>query len=150
MKTGPVFSLLIAAVVFAGCAGRTPGLGKAGGRLTPCPDTPNCVNSQAPDDKHSIAPISYSCTREEARQRLQKIVEATSRARILTAETDYLRVEYASRVFRFVDDVEFYFPEEPVIHVRSASRVGYSDMGVNRRRIERIRELFSSGSDRGK
>ena len=71
----------------------------------------------------------------------------TSRTRILTKEEDYIRVEYTSRLFRFVDDVEFYFPEEPVIHVRSASRLGYSDLGANRRRVERIRELFFSADD---
>jgi uncharacterized protein (DUF1499 family) len=143
MKTGLVFPLVMMAVIFAGCAGRTPKLGLDGGRMTACPDTPNCVNSQAADDRHFIAPISYSCTREEARNRLLRTIEAASRARVVTSEAEYVRVEYTSLVFRFVDDVEFYFPEEPIIHVRSASRMGYSDMGVNRRRIERIRELFS-------
>ncbi|MEW6076287.1 MAG: DUF1499 domain-containing protein [Thermodesulfobacteriota bacterium] len=146
MKTSFVYPMMMLAVILAGCAGRTPSLGVTGGRLTPCPDTPNCVNSQAPDDRHFVAPISYSCTREEARQRLLQIAKTTSRTRLLAEEADYVRVEYTSLIFRFVDDVEFYFPEEPVIHVRSASRLGYSDMGANRRRVERIRELFS-GTD---
>lgn len=147
MKQGLLFSMLVTVTIIAGCAGREPTLGVDSGRLTPCPNSPNCVSSQAAaGDKHFIPSIEYACSRQEARQRLLRIIRNTSRTRILAATDDYIRVEFTSRIFRFVDDVEFYFPQEPVIHVRSASRLGYSDLGANRRRIEDIRERFSSGS----
>ena len=137
--------MLMVMTIIAGCAGRVPTLGVENDRLAPCPDSPNCVNTQAQaDDKHFIAPIKYTGTKEAARLRLLEIIRNTSRAHILSSTEDYIRVEYTSLLFRFVDDVEFYFPEEPVIHVRSASRLGYSDLGVNRRRVEDIRERFSA------
>ena len=65
-------------------------------------------------------------------------------SRVITDKQDYLYVEFKSRIMGFVDDVEFYFPEESIIHVRSASRMGYSDLGVNRKRIETIRQHFDA------
>lgn len=112
----------------------------------PCPKTPNCVNSQADTDKHYIQPITYTGTQREAHDRLLQILESEKRAKILTVQDDYIRAEFTSALFRFVDDVEFYFPQEQVdvkvIHVRSASRVGRSDLGANRKRVERIRNKF--------
>jgi uncharacterized protein (DUF1499 family) len=112
----------------------------------PCPKTPNCVNSQAADEEHYIKPIHFTGTQQEAKGRLLKILESEKRAKILTAHENYIRVEFTSTLFRFVDDVEFYFPKkqatETVIHIRSASRVGYSDLGANRKRIEKIRSKF--------
>lgn len=113
----------------------------------PCPETPNCVNSQAADEKHYIQPIHDTGTRQGAKSRLLQILESEKQTKILTAQENYIRVEFTSALFRFVDDVEFYFPAEQVdkkvIHVRSASRVGYSDLGVNRKRIEQIRTKFN-------
>ena len=123
-----------------------PNLGINNSRLTPCPKTPNCVNSQVDSEKHYIQPIHYAGTQQEAHDRLLQILESEKRTKILTAQDNYIRAEFTSALFRFVDDVEFYFPEEQadgtVIHVRSASRVGYSDLGANRKRIERIRSKF--------
>ena len=143
MKIESALLITMMLVTMVGCAGRSPELGVTDGHLTPCPNSPNCVNSQATGDSHFVAPIDYACSRDEARLRLLQILKKTRRVRIVTAEENYIRVEFTSRIFRFVDDVEFYFPKEPVIQVRSASRLGYSDMGANRRRIERIREQFS-------
>jgi uncharacterized protein (DUF1499 family) len=123
-----------------------PNLGITNNELTPCPKTPNCVSSQAHDKKHYIKPISYAGTQQEAHDRLLRIIETEKRTKILADQENYIRVEFTSAVFRFVDDVEFYFPiektDERIIHVRSASRVGSSDLGVNRKRIERIRSKF--------
>jgi len=123
-----------------------PDLGINNGELTPCPKTPNCVNSQAVGEKQYIQPIRYAGTQQEARARLLQILDSLKRTKILTAQENYIRAEFTSTLFRFVDDVEFYFPEEhageTVIHVRSASRIGYSDLGANRKRIERIRSKF--------
>ena len=137
---------LVSLIFLTGCAGTMPDLGINHGELTPCPKTPNCVNSQAVGEKHYIQPIRYAGTRQEVRARLLQILESEKRTNILTAQENYIRAEFTSALFRFVDDVEFYFPkqqdDETIIHVRSASRVGSSDLGANRKRIERIRSEF--------
>jgi uncharacterized protein (DUF1499 family) len=124
-----------------------PDLGINKGKLLPCPKTPNCVNSQAVDEKHYIQSIRYAGTRQQARARLLQILASEKRTKMLTTQKNYIRATFTSALFRFVDDVEFYFPEkqagETVIHIRSASRVGYSDLGANRKRIERIRSKFN-------
>lgn len=116
------------------------------GTFLPCPKTPNCVNSQAIGEKHFIEPIHYAGTRQEAQDRLLQILGSEKRTNIVIVEEDYIRAEFRSALFRFIDDVEFYFPgmqaERSIIHVRSASRVGSFDLGVNRKRIERIRSKF--------
>lgn len=137
---------LVSVLFIAGCGGTMPDLGINNGELTPCPNTPNCVNSQAVGEKQYIQPIRYAGSRQEARTRLLQILKSEKRTEILTSQENYIRSEFTSAFFRFVDDVEFYFPEEPgdetIIHVRSASRVGRSDLGANRKRIERIRNKF--------
>jgi len=115
------------------------------GKLTPCPDSPNCVSSQSENLSHFIKPLFYKGSMVGARQRLLRVVGSMKRTRVIKETEEYIHVTFTSRWFRFVDDVEFCFAEEaPVIHVRSASRVGYSDLGVNRSRIEKIRRAFES------
>lgn len=107
--------------------------------LAPCPSSPNCVSSFAPeaDKTHHIAPISV---REGGWQALKTIVSETPRVTVIEATDQYLYAEARTRVFRFVDDVEFlYLPDEQIIHMRSASRLGYSDLGKNRSRLEEWR-----------
>jgi len=138
------FCLLLIVLLLSACAGKRPvNLGVQSGRLADCPGTPNCVNSQAMDESHSIASFTYSGDKREAFLRLKKIIESEERTRIITESENYLHAEFTTAIMRFVDDVEFYFPDEPLIHVRSASRLGYSDLGVNRKRVEHLRELFS-------
>ena len=116
-----------------------------GSKLKACPRSPNCVSSQASDPEHAIAPIVYTGNRAEAYARLKKVLMEMKRTTIVTEQEDYLHAEARSYIFRFVDDVEFYFPSaERVIHVRSASRVGHSDLGVNRKRVEEIRKRFAN------
>ncbi len=113
--------------------------------FAPCPDSPNCVSSQADpsDDVHYMAALPYSGSAVDAKEKLWAIVKALPRTTIVTEQERYLHVEFRSRIFRFVDDVEFYIDEETnLIHFRSASRLGYSDMGVNRKRMENIRDQF--------
>ena len=133
-------------IFLTGCVGAVPDLGINNGKLAPCPKTPNCVNSQAVGEKQYIQPIRYTGSQEDARVRLLQILDFQRRAKILVAQEKYIRAEFTSALFRFVDDVEFYFPKEKsgesVIHIRSASRIGYSDLGTNRKRIERIRSEF--------
>ena len=129
-----------------GCSGTVPDLGVNNGKLMPCPKTPNCVNSQVVDEKHYIPPIHFMGTESDAKNRILQILKSEKRIKILADETHYIRVAFSSALFGFVDDVEFYFLEnqanDTIIHVRSASRVGYSDLGANRKRIEQIRSQF--------
>ena len=116
---------------------------EAPGKLTPCPDTPNCVSSLAGDKKHFIEPISYEGEKDVAQHELLGVLNSFKRVRMVEIEEDYIHAEFVSSFFRFVDDVEFYFDNaKKLIQVRSASRTGYSDLGVNRRRIEEIRKQF--------
>jgi len=112
-------------------------------KLSPCPDSPNCVSSQSTDEARFIEPLHYSGSPADARQKLIDILESIYRVRLEKVETDYIHAEFRSSVFRFVDDVNFWFPpDKPIIHVKSASRKGYYDFGANRRRVEHLREAF--------
>lgn len=127
-------NLILPASVFAA------ELGVNQGHLASCPASPNCVVSQDGDSKHAIKPIEYHVDRDTARKTLAKVLTVVPRTSTIEESDDYIYATSKSRIFGFVDDVEFYFPkDENVIHVRSASRVGDSDLGVNRRRIEQIR-----------
>ncbi len=140
---------LVLSLCIAGCSGVPPSnLGVKDGRLSPCPSTPNCVSSQSADPEHSVDPLRYSSSTEEAVSRMKDIVLHMKRARIVSESRDYLHAEFTSAVWRFVDDVEFYFDDAAkVIHIRSASRLGKSDFGVNRKRVEAIRKAWK---ERGK
>ncbi len=134
--------------VLISCAAKRPtNIGVVKGRLLHCPSKPNCVSSMSTDENHAIAPFTYTAEKDKAYEALLGVLSKQERATIVVKKGDYLHVEFKSRLFRFVDDVEFYFPEgEPLIHVRSASRVGYSDMGVNRKRMERLRSQFAEAT----
>ncbi|MCS1351419.1 DUF1499 domain-containing protein [Mechercharimyces sp. CAU 1602] len=126
-----------------GLGKRPPNLGVKNGQLAPCPNKPNCVSTQAEEDSHAIKPIPYSSSQQEAEERLLKVLHAMKRMEIITHQQGYVHVESTSLLMRYVDDLEFYFDDDTkVIHFRSASRVGYSDMGVNRKRMESIRAEF--------
>jgi len=102
------------------------------------------VSSQSVDEKHRIEPFPYSSSEAEAMSRLKEVVRSMKRARIVEEREAYFRAEFRSALFRFVDDVEFQLDDEQkLIHVRSASRTGYWDLGVNRRRVETIRSKLS-------
>jgi len=135
--------VLLSFIFLIGCSRVIPKLGISRNKLMSCPETPNCVSSQATDKKHFIKPIHFIGTDQDAQDRLLKILESWQRAKITVVQKNYIRAEFSSKIFRFVDDVEFYFPstkiEKTIIYFRSASRIGYSDLGANRARIEQIR-----------
>ena len=111
--------------------------------LPPCPDTPNCVSSQSTDPEHYIAPVAFTGPAEQAMQRMQRVLSELPRSSSILQTGDYSHFEVRSLVFRFVDDIECLLDaENQVIHIRSASRTGHSDFGVNRRRVEHIRDEF--------
>ena len=111
-------------------------------RLAPCPGSPNCVSSQAKGGYHAILPISYSGSQEGVIETITAVIQGMKRSRIITVSPDYLQAEFWT-FLGFVDDVEFALDQEQhLIHMRSASRFGYWDLGVNRRRLEAIRTEF--------
>lgn len=143
-----IAAVLVGAALAFACAGRRPeGLGLVDGRLRSCPASPNCVFSGAEDEEHAIAPLVLAVAPEDAWPAVRAAVEALPRTRIVRADEGYLHAECTSRIFRFVDDLELQLrPEEGAVAVRSASRVGHGDMGVNRARVEKLRgALAASG-----
>ena len=129
-----------------GCSACQPlNLGVTDGKLSPCPDSPNCVSSQSSDKKHFIEPVRYEGTEQTPMERIIEVIQGMKRCRIITMDNHYIHAEFTSAFFRFVDDVEFYFDSKAkIIHMRSASRIGYSDFGVNRQRMEEVRSLFNN------
>lgn len=115
-------------------------LGIHDGQLSPCPPSPNCVVSQKTDETHEIDPIEYQSNRQQAKETLLKILSALPDTKVVEETDNYIHTESRSKLMGFVDDGEFYFPDdEKVIKIRSAARLGESDLGVNRRRLEQIR-----------
>ncbi len=112
--------------------------------LPPCPSSPNCVSTQATDDGHAIAPFFYRKPRAEAKEVLKAVLATVPRTKLVEEDESYLHYEFTSLLMRFVDDVELLFNDETkTIYFRSASRTGYGDLGVNRRRMEEIRSLVA-------
>lgn len=110
--------------------------------LPPCPDKPNCVSTTAVEERHAIAPFRYRKSRAEAKEALKAVIAGLPRTALVEEDDVYLHFEFTSLLLRFVDDVEFLFDEvSKTVHFRSASRVGYGDLGVNRRRMEELRSL---------
>ncbi len=147
MKLELIAGLMTVAVFAIACSGKRPSnLGAPEGKLNPCPSSPNCVSSQAPSDdkEHFIEPLKYASGMEKAKDSLVKAINSMKRSKIIIQKDNYLYAEFTSALLRFVDDVEFYFDDaKKIIHVRSASRLGYGDMGVNRKRVEELRKLFN-------
>ncbi len=123
---------------------RPTNLGPRDGRLAPCPDSSNCVCSHDGDGAHAIAPFAFEGSPEEAMKRLRAVLASWPRTTVVTEDDGYVYAECRSLLFRFVDDVEFLLDgPAKVIHVRAAARIGKSDLGVNRRRVEALRQAFA-------
>jgi len=133
--------------VLSATAKRPDNLGATDGKLAACPDKPNCVCSQGDpaDAGHFIEPLPYSGTADEAIARLEQVISEMPRTNVVKREDNYLHIEFTSALFRYTDDVEFLVDsEQNQIHVRSASRVGHSDLDANRTRVEAIRTALQS------
>jgi uncharacterized protein (DUF1499 family) len=108
-----------------------------------CPDSPNCVSSQSSDKAHFIEQLYYTGNLADTRQKLINVLENEKRVHLAKVDMNYIHAEFRSPIFRFVDDVKFWFPpDKPIIHVTSASPTGYYDFGANRRRVERLRVML--------
>lgn len=134
--------------LFAGCSGGPPpGVDAGDGRLAPCPSTPNCVSTLATDGEHAIEPLPFRGSAADTMTALRAVVQRMPRTKVITERDDYLHVEYRTRV-GFVDDVEFLLDMPTrTVNFRSASRVGTSDLGLNRQRMEEFTELYVALSD---
>ena len=119
-----------------------PGL--ANGALAPCPPSPNCVSSQAHDPSHAIAPIWLVGDTEHAWETLVRTVEETPRTEVTARRANSLSAEVTTRLMRFVDDLELWRRPGGRVEVRSASRVGWGDLGVNRKRVEALRAKLAA------
>lgn len=120
------------------------GFGLAADQLAPCPDSPNCVSSQAGNTNQRVEALHYADDTATANKRLLSVLKNMDRTTIQHADALSIRAEVRSAFFGFVDDLTFYFDAPGVIQVRSASRLGYADFGVNRQRVEEIRTRFNS------
>jgi len=128
-------------VAMSGCWGGVPDtVGVRNGQLAPCPPTPNCVHTglRHPDGTSSIY-LDGTVPRHEVMGRIRSVIEAIPRTTVVTEGPDYLHAEVRSRVFRFVDDLEVLIMPDGEVVVRSASRVGKGDLGVNAARVEELR-----------
>jgi uncharacterized protein (DUF1499 family) len=129
-----------------GCSSKRPSdIGLNNGRLATCPNSPNCVSSQADDESHAIPPIAMNGESALVMNRLTQIISTMPGSKIVKNENNYLHAEFTSRFWRFVDDLECYYDlRGGKIEVRSASRIGYSDFNVNRQRVEKLRTLLTN------
>jgi len=126
------------------CSGTRPAdLGIKDGRLAACPATPNCVSSDDTDSAHAIAAFQLAAPPADAWRALRGALDSLPRTKIITASEDYLHAECSSAIFGFVDDLELHLrPLQNSIAARSAARLGHSDFGVNRKRVEHLRRLL--------
>tara|TARA_B100000686_G_C15925850_1_gene541857 strand:+ start:39 stop:536 length:498 start_codon:yes stop_codon:yes gene_type:complete len=133
------FLISISILLFS-CSGRVP---LTIGQFISCPERPNCVSTKNSAIENYIEPIHYNGSLNNAKNDLLLVVKKLGSAKIKRELDQFIHVEFTSNIFRFIDDVEFYLADPGVIHFRSASRVGYSDLGVNRTRMEKIRMVFN-------
>jgi uncharacterized protein (DUF1499 family) len=141
-----IYFIFLIILLTGGCTAMKPkNLGVTDGKLKECPDSPNCISTQSSDPVHHMDPIVYRGDDKEAFDRIIKVINSMDRTKIITKTDNYIHAEYTTKLMRFVDDVEFYFDfKNKTIHFRSASRVGYSDMGLNRKRMNEVTAIFKS------
>jgi uncharacterized protein (DUF1499 family) len=143
-KSMPTFMIAtLSMMLFARCGGGPPSnIGAKDGKLSLCPKSPNCVSTQSIDEQHGIEALPFRRSRAETMALILAVVEKMARTTIVTQRGDYLHVEYRTKM-GFADDVEFFLDEQTqTVHFRSASWVGYSDLGVNRKRMEKFTALY--------
>ena len=137
---------LMLVALLSACSGGSPrvNFALAEGRLEPCPSSPNCVSSLARVESQRVDALRYDGDGTPAQARLLRVLNEMARVSVISADASYVHAEFRSALFGFVDDVEFHFDPPGAIQVRSASRVGYSDFGVNRSRVTAIRDRFAA------
>ena len=136
-----VFTIISFSILISSCAGKVP---TTIGQFAVCPETPNCVSTKNINTKSYIPPIYYKGSLDSAKRFLLLAIKPIKSVSIKKELEQFIHIEVTSKIFGFVDDVEFYLNEPGTIHFRSASRLGYSDLGVNRERMETIRNTFQN------
>lgn len=122
---------------------KVPKLGVVDGKLTDTPQTPNAVSSQTTDEDKKVAPFPYKENLQSTKDGIKLAVKAYGDVKIIEEKADYLRYVFTTGLMRYNDDVEFYFDDQnKVVHFRSASRMGYSDMGLNRERYNALYDYY--------
>ena len=138
--------LLLCSLALAGCSITPPELGISGESLKDCPATPNCISS-INNGSGDMAPILFNGSKANAKEKLLSIIRSLPRTTVVEKRDNYLRVEFRSQLFGFVDDVEFLLSQtqsnKTKIDFRSASRLGLSDLGVNKARMKKVTALFA-------
>ncbi|MEQ1438426.1 DUF1499 domain-containing protein [Fontimonas sp. SYSU GA230001] len=133
-----------ACVLLTACGMGASNLRPQGEVFAPC-EKAHCVSSQQPGTRYAIEPLRYAGSREAAQAALLRVLAGMPGARIETASGDYVHATFTSPIMRYVDDLELRFAAtEPVVHVRSSSRLGYYDFDVNRKRVEALRRSFAA------
>jgi uncharacterized protein (DUF1499 family) len=145
LKTRWVPGLVLVALLSA-CSGGSQRANTtlAEGQLAPCPESPNCVSSQARAESQRVDAMRHDGDGIQAQARLLRVLRGMARVTVIGDDASYVHAEFRSALLGFVDDVEFHFDPPGTIQVRSASRVGYSDFGVNRARVTAIRDRFAT------
>ncbi len=142
-----LFLILAVLLTVLSCASNPPKVQLVDGRLRACPKSPNCVSSESDSPSSRVEPLTFQGPPEKAWNDLKETIREAG-GKIQEEHEGYLWATFTSRVFRFVDDVEFRMVSaDGMIHVRSGSRVGYSDLGVNRKRVGKMRTLFDQKKD---
>jgi uncharacterized protein (DUF1499 family) len=140
LSTYKIIFFVKISIILSSCSGGVPlNIGK----FAKCPEKPNCVSTQNSSIANTIEPIYYKGSHKNAKKDLLLTIKTFGSAKVKKELDQFIHVEFTSNIFRFIDDVEFYLTEQGVIHFRSASRVGHSDLGVNRSRAEMIRIAFN-------
>lgn len=140
--------ILIIGLFFVSKNNKTPdNLGVNQGKLAPLSSKPNCVSTQAQNPAKEIEPLHFKDSLKNSRDILEEIILSDETSKLIELKDDYIHCTYSSKLLKFKDDVEFYFDiETKLIHIRSASRVGYSDMNVNKDRYLSIRKKYESAN----
>ncbi len=140
---GIAFVVLIGIILVLNSRSQPAAIGITDGKLAACPQSPNCVSTQTDQPEKQMEPLGFTDSVDQTREKIKAILESMPRTRLVAQSENYLHFEVRSLLMRYVDDVEFLInPEKKQIDFRSASRIGYSDLGVNRDRMETITRKF--------
>lgn len=143
MKKGSLGGLIMAIILTSASGAGSESLGVTEDKFAPCPNSPNCVSTQIGRKGHAMKPLPYLQTRDSSREKILSILKGMKRTEIVKLTEFYIHAECRTALWRFVDDVEFFLDETArVVHFRSASRVGYYDFGLNRKRMKKISEKY--------
>ncbi|MDF1629437.1 MAG: DUF1499 domain-containing protein [Alcanivoracaceae bacterium] len=115
--------------------------------LPDCPETPNCVSSQASDEARQVAPLAAAASVAESAEMLTAILDSLPRVEWSAPADNVVKATFKTPILRFTDDVLFHIDDDGMIQVRSASRIGYSDLGANRNRVEMLREKLAASKN---